>query len=111
MPVEIVDKCPTCGSQRLRQGSKDKALVAWGLHGSGLVMEITKDGVLASQIDSMSDWADEVFSDIEDVAKEGMSVWEGLVVVNVEGERVCRGKFRELTDEEWASLREGAPLW
>ena len=113
MSVEIVDKCPTCGSQRLRQGSKDKALVSWGHHGSGLVMEITKNGVLASQIDSMSDWADEVFSDsgLDDVEKDGMSVWEGLVVVNEEGERVCRGKFRKLTDDEWANLREGAPLW
>lgn len=111
MTVEIVDKCPTCGSHRIRQGGKDKALVAWGHHGSGLVMEITQKGILASQIDSMSDWADEVFADIEDVSKEGLSVWEGIIVVNEEGERSCKGKFRNLNDAEWANLREGAPLW
>ena len=111
MPVEIVDKCPTCGSNRVRQGSKDKALVAWGYHGSGLVMEITGDGLLASQIDSMSDWADEVFIDLEDAINDGLSVWEGVIIVNEEGERSCKGKFRKLTDEEWGNLKKGAPLW
>jgi len=111
MPLEIVDKCPTCGANRIRQGSNDKALVSWGHHGSGLVMEITKKGILASQIDSMSDWADEVFVDLEDVIKDGLSVWEGTIVINEEGDRSCKGKFRKLTDEEWANLIEGAPLW
>jgi predicted nucleic acid-binding Zn-ribbon protein len=111
MSIEIVDKCPTCGSNRFRQGSKDKALVAWGHHGTGLVMEITKNGVLANQIDHMSDWAEEVFADLEDVEKEGMSVWEGVVVINEEGERACKGKFRNLTDEEWGALRDESPLW
>ena len=111
MAVEIVDRCPTCGSNRVRQGSKDKALIAWGCQGGGVIVATTAGGLLESQIESMSDLADEVFADIEEEQKEGMSVWEGVVVLNVDGERVCRGKFRDLTDEEWANLRAGSPLW
>ena len=111
MTLEIVDKCPTCGSSRTRKGGKEMALIAWGLHGHGLVTEITKGGMLEKHMESMSmsDWADEVFT-VDGVVKEGMSIWEGLIFKNENEELSFKGKFRDLTDEEWVRLKDGQ-LW
>ncbi len=110
MSLKIVDQCPTCGSNRVRQGSKDKVLIAWGFNGTGLIVELSKDGILATQTSDLSDWADEVFGSIDCPPNKKMSVWEGMVIIN-DDEQICKGKLRDLTVREWNCLKEGIPLW
>jgi hypothetical protein len=68
-------------------------------------------GHLALEIGEMGmKWADLEFGG--ELVPDGISIWEGMVRYDREGEPVeTRGTFRAPTDEEWAAIRAGACPW
>ena len=113
--VEVMDKCPTCGAQRKRKITNEKALVSFDPRAKGMLLEYTKGGVLERQIEMLTScWVDDIFPNLEEIPEGGpLHIWEGRLVVCEDGgdDHYTRGKFRPLTEDEWASLKEGLPLF
>lgn len=101
------ERCPTCGGTVY---GTQRAVVAFGPQGSTVVYgtpHLLCD-LKESMINSGDIWSDD--------SAEGLAVWEGRIVYSMtpdtpNGPSECdvdyKGRFRDLTDAEWAAVRKG----
>lgn len=117
MPGDVTESRAEVNEQEIEAWTTSAALIAMGPNtgavleycGSGITLEISEAGLYALDELGLDD------------APLGLSIWEGEYVFEPgyidgyeapgEGQSLPKGKFRELTPEEWEKVRKREPLW